>query len=141
MRSFRLAMIAAVSAGALALAACGGGGPRTIEISALDELAFDPAEISVEQGETIRFVVTNEGETLHEFVLGPEHVQMAHEEASEMGEEHGGMEVEGQLVALELPPGETREVEVSFDEAGEILYGCHEPGHYAGGMVGTVTVG
>lgn len=142
MRSYRkLATLVPVSIFVLLLSACGGGGPRTIEIAALDELAFDPAEVAVDPGETVRFVVTNEGEAVHEFVLGVEHVQMAHEEASEMGEEHGGMEVEDQLAALELPPGETREVEVTFEEAGEILYGCHEPGHYAGGMVGTVTVG
>lgn len=142
MRSHRkAAMLAVFSSAALILSACGGGGPRTIEISALDELAFDPAQVGVEPGETVRFVVTNAGEALHEFVLGPEHVQMAHQEASEMGEEHGGMHVEGQLAALELPPGETREVEVTFEEAGDVIFGCHEPGHYEGGMVGTVRVG
>jgi uncharacterized cupredoxin-like copper-binding protein len=67
-------------------------------------------------------------------------VQTAHEEASETGEEHGEMHVQGQLAALELEPGETEETFVTFDEAGEILFACHEPGHYDGGMVGTVTV-
>jgi uncharacterized cupredoxin-like copper-binding protein len=140
MRRYRNATLAATVALAFLLSACGGGEPRTIEISALDQLAFDPAQVSVEEGETVRFVVTNVGEIQHEFVLGPERVQMAHEESSEMGEEHGGMEVEGQLAALDLTPGETQEVEVTFKEAGEVLYGCHEPGHYQGGMVGTVTV-
>jgi uncharacterized cupredoxin-like copper-binding protein len=68
-------------------------------------------------------------------------VQIAHEEASETGEEHGTMQVEGQLAALELPAGTTEEVVVTFEEAGEVLFGCHEPGHYDGGMVGTVSVG
>ena len=140
MRRYRNATMAATVALAFLLSACGGGGPRTIEISALDEPAFDPAEVSVEEGETVRFLVTNVGEIQHEFVLGPEHVQMAHEEAGEMAEKHGGMEVEGQLAALDLAPGETREVEVTFDEAGEVLYGCHEPGHYDGGMVATIRV-
>lgn len=35
-------------------------------------------------------------------------------------------------------PGETQEVTVTFDRAGTILYGCHVPGHYAAGMVGTL---
>ncbi|HZA20589.1 MAG TPA: plastocyanin/azurin family copper-binding protein [Actinomycetota bacterium] len=127
-------------------AACGGeepgtqANPRTIEIEALDEFAFDPDEVTVQSGETIRFVVTNPGEVVHEFVLGPEHVQMAHEEASEMGEEHGEMQMEDQLAAFDIEPGQTEEATVTFDNAGEMLYGCHEAGHYDAGMVGTVTV-
>lgn len=127
------------------LVACGngddaGGEEGTIEISAFDDLRFEPRSVTVQAGEPVTFVVTNEGETAHEFVLGPEHVHMAHEEASAMGMEHGGMEVEGQLAALELEPGQTEEVTVTFEEPGEMPFGCHEPGHYAGGMVGTVTV-
>jgi uncharacterized cupredoxin-like copper-binding protein len=133
---------------ALVLVACGGGGAETqqgtgeervVRIEALDSLAFEPDQISVAAGETVRFVVTNPGVSLHEFVLGPEFVQAAHEEMSEMGGEHGG-HVEGQLAAVELPSGATEEVVVTFEEAGEVLFGCHEPGHYDGGMVGTVTV-
>lgn len=129
-------------------AACGGGAEpseaggdeRVIRIEALDSLAFEPAQVSVAAGETVRFVVNNPGVSLHEFVLGPDSVQIAHEEASEMGGEHGG-HVEGQLAAVDLPSGATEEVVVTFEEPGEILFGCHEPGHYDGGMVGTVTVG
>lgn len=29
---------------------------------------------------------------------------------------------------------------VPFGERGEVLFGCHEPGRYQAGMVGTVTV-
>jgi uncharacterized cupredoxin-like copper-binding protein len=111
-----------------------------IEVQALDELRFDPDEVTVQVGETIRFVVTNPGEIAHEFVLGPEDVQMAHEEAMEMGEMHEGMDVPGQLAALDVQPGETTEATVTFDEAGEVPYGCHETGHFDGGMVGVVIV-
>ncbi|MBA3737406.1 MAG: hypothetical protein H0W97_02450 [Actinobacteria bacterium] len=38
------------------------GGPQVIEVSALDTLAYDPAAIEVTAGETVRFVVTNEGD-------------------------------------------------------------------------------
>jgi uncharacterized cupredoxin-like copper-binding protein len=122
------------------VSACGGATPEAIEITALDDPAFNPAEVTVQVGEPVRFVITNPGEDVHEFVLGPENIQRAHEEASQMGEEHGEMHVEGQLATLELQPGETKEVTVTFEEAGEILYGCHEPGHYNAGMVGTVIV-
>lgn len=120
------------------LTGCGDSG--TIEISALDELAFDPDQVTVSVGEPVTFVVANEGEQVHEFVLGPDHVQMAHEEASAMGEMHEGMHVEGQLAALDLEPGQTREVTVTFEEPGEMPFGCHEPGHFDGGMRGTVIV-
>jgi uncharacterized cupredoxin-like copper-binding protein len=139
---------AAMAASLLALVACGGAQPggnvaagaRVVRIQALDSLAFQPNRVQVERGESVRFVVTNAGQAVHEFILGPESVQKAHEEAARTGPEHGGMHVEGQLSAMELPPGETREAVVTFEQAGEIVYGCHEPGHYEGGMVGTVTV-
>lgn len=139
----------AVSLAALTLSACAGdeetsergGGERVIRIEALDSLAFEPDQVFVEPGETVRFVVSNPGVSLHEFILGPESVQMAHEEASAMGEEgHGEMHVQGQLAALELESGATEEATVTFEEEGEVIFGCHESGHYDGGMFGTVTV-
>jgi uncharacterized cupredoxin-like copper-binding protein len=36
----------------------------------LDSMSYDPAEIHVEAGETVRFVVSNPGTATHEFVLG-----------------------------------------------------------------------
>ncbi len=136
--------LAAGAALALLLAACGGGaetqagptGPRVIEIVALDELRFEPERVTVQAGETVRFVVTNEGEAVHDFFVGTEEEQAEHErEMAEMG----GMG-HGDEEALTLDPGETGELTVTFEEPGEVLYGCHQPGHYAGGMVGTITV-
>jgi uncharacterized cupredoxin-like copper-binding protein len=42
--------------------------------------------------------------------------------------------------AVTVAPGETKELTWRFDDVGEVLYGCHEPGHYTGGMVGSVEV-
>jgi uncharacterized cupredoxin-like copper-binding protein len=134
----KLILVLSGFAAAALLVACGGGG-QTIEVQALDELAWDPASVTVQAGETVTFVVTNDGQAQHEFVLGPDHVQEAHEEAAAGGMEHGEAGEEAMAV-LELAPGETEEATITFDEPGEILYGCHEPGHYDGGMVGTVTV-
>lgn len=128
----------------LILAACGGGsetggaanGVRTVEVRALDTLRFEPASISVKRGETVRFVVTNAGQVDHEFVLGDEETQNAHE--MQTGDA-GHMQMEA-MAALELKPGETEETTVTFDSTGKILFGCHLPGHYQGGMVGSVDV-
>lgn len=45
---------------------------------------------------------------------------------------------ESDLPALTLAPGETETVEVTFDDPGTLLYGCHELDHYDQGMVGTI---
>ena len=113
-----------------------GDAGRKIRVEALDSLDFDPAGVDVEQGETVTFVVTNEGKNRHEFILGDKDFQMAHEEEMAMHGMGGG---DSNSVVVE--PGETKEVTWTFTRAGEVLYGCHERGHYEGGMVGTVTVG
>lgn len=136
-----LPMVIGVALLAAMLTACGDDDDGTIEISAFDDFRFDPNEVTVQAGEEVTFALTNEGEIVHEFVLGPESVQMAHEEAmAEGGDMEGMMEPEGQLAAVELEPGESVEVTVTFPEAGEMPFGCHEPGHFDAGMFGTVTI-
>lgn len=108
---------------------------REIEVEALDSLEFQPASLEVEQGEIVTFVVTNAGENRHEFTLGDEDFQMAHQEEMEM-DGMGGDEPN----SVVLEPGETKELTWRFTETGEVLYGCHEPGHYEGGMSGTILV-
>ncbi|MGH2572332.1 MAG: cupredoxin domain-containing protein [Actinomycetota bacterium] len=138
---------AIVAATLLFAAACAGNdagesgpaqpGVRTVRIVALDSLKFDPASVAVSSGETVRFVVTNSGMGHHEFVLGSHEVQEMHE--GQMGE--GGHMGHGEaLAALDLLSGQTKEATVTFEDPGEILYGCHIEGHYDAGMVGTVTV-
>lgn len=115
--------------------ASAGSESRTVKVQALDKLAFDPPELSVDAGETIRFVVTNAGRAPHEFVLGDSAYQAEHEQ----GMEHGGHGMSTDN-AVEVEPGETQELTWTFTSPGEVLYACHVEGHYKGGMVGTVTV-
>ncbi len=157
-RSRALGVIAVV---ALALASCGGGeageshedhggdtasfgepaeastADRTVEVTALDSLEFEPGEVDVEAGETITFVVTNEGEDAHEFVIGDQAYQDEHED--DMA--HSDMDMDSEPNGVELAPGETKEITWTFADEGTVLYACHEPGHYEGGMVGTVSLG
>jgi uncharacterized cupredoxin-like copper-binding protein len=49
-----------------------------------------------------------------------------------------GMDDEANSVTV--AKGETKEFTRTFDKAGTLIYGCHQPGHYADGMMGTVTV-
>jgi uncharacterized cupredoxin-like copper-binding protein len=119
--------------------ASAGDADRTIEIAANDNLTFDPAEIEVSAGETITFVVANTGQVPHDFTIGDQTTQDAHEaEMVEMMEAGEMMQDEDNAVALQA--GETKELTWRFTESGTVLLGCHQPGHYAGGMKATVDV-
>jgi uncharacterized cupredoxin-like copper-binding protein len=140
---------------AVLLAACSNGGGATtspaapepsapsasaaatrIEVNLTDALKIEPAVMTVPAGVPVTFVVTNSGATDHEFYLGDEEAQAAHEkEMAQMGG-MGHDEPEGIAVA----PGETKELTYTFAEAGETLAGCHVLGHYGGGMKATITV-
>lgn len=127
----------------LALAACAPsdgrsaeGEVRTIEVRTTDELRFGPAEFSASVGATVRFEVTNDGSTTHEFLIGDEAAQ--DEFAAEMAEGGGHHETDA---GVTVEPGDTATFEYTFEEAGELLAGCHEPGHYEGGMVASISVG
>lgn len=112
---------------------------RVIEMTAHDDFSFDPAQIIVTAGETITFRVTNVGNLPHDFTLGDEAVQDEHEaEMAEMAE--NGEMVHDEPNVLSLPPGETHELTWHFTEPGTVLIGCHEIGHYAAGMIATITV-
>ena len=105
---------------------------RTVEVQAFDQLRFDPASIEVSAGEVVTFVVTNEGQSDHEFVLGDSDYQEGHADDADHDMSMGN--------AVSVAPGETEELTWEFDESGEVLYGCHVSGHYDGGMVGTIEI-
>jgi uncharacterized cupredoxin-like copper-binding protein len=114
---------------------------RTIEIEASDTLKFTPDAVTVHVGETVTFRVHNGGAIAHEFGIGTEEDQAAHEqEMQQMAASSPGMMMQDEANAFAMMPSETKELTWTFTEAGTVLYGCHEPGHYAGGMKGTITV-
>lgn len=63
---------------------------RTIQVQA-QGMRFSHERIPVKPGQTVRFVVTNTGETQHEFTVGPPSVQKSHraEMREMMGSAHG----------------------------------------------------
>lgn len=110
---------------------------RTIEVEASDDLTFEPDSIEVAAGEVVTFEVVNTGSNAHDFTLGDEAAQAEHE--AEM-QEMAGEAMHDEPNAIRVDAGETKELTWRFTEAGEVLFGCHQPGHYDGGMVGTVEV-
>jgi uncharacterized cupredoxin-like copper-binding protein len=107
-----------------------------IEVTLTDTLKIEPAAMTVPAGVPVTFIVTNAGAIEHEFYLGDEEAQAAHEE--EMASMGGMTHDEPEGIAV--PAGETKELTYTFEEAGESLAGCHVTGHFGGGMKATITV-
>lgn len=122
---------------------------RVIEIS-LDEMSFDPETITVEQGETIRFILTNTGRAVHEFNIGTDTMWDGHREEmrtmTRMGMitvrsvNHSLMIASGMMHdepnSVLLEPGQSGEVIWMFSENAEFGFACNIPGHRETGMVG-----
>lgn len=111
---------------------------RTIDVDMSDDFSYDPDSIDVTAGETVAFRVHNSGEVVHELVIGDQAVQDEHEQ--EMQDMDGGMMMADEPNAVSVEPGETKTLAFRFTEAGELQYGCHQPGHYAAGMHAPLTV-
>lgn len=154
MRLVRLVPLAAV---AVLAAACssGGGTPVTasaapaatpaataaatrIEVTLTDGMKIEPAAMTVPSGVPVTFVVTNTGTIVHEFTLGDEAEQAAHDK--EMLEAGGMAMPKDEEMAIAVDPGKTKELTVTFDKPGATLAGCHVIGHYAAGMRAAITI-
>ena len=107
-----------------------------IEIQTTDALRFEPADVTVAAGETVTFRLSNNGSVVHDFTLGDQAAQDEHE--AEMSEMDGMAHNEPNVATI--PPGETVELTWTFDGESQVLVGCHQPGHYAAGMTGQITV-
>jgi uncharacterized cupredoxin-like copper-binding protein len=115
-----------------------GSGPvQVIHIRALDTLRFEPARIVVRRGETVKFVVTNAGKLAHEFVIGDAAVQAAHEKEMQT---MAGMTMPDDVNGITVLPGQTKDLVWTFTRDGTVEYACHDPGHFAAGMVGKIHI-
>ena len=144
----RLSVLVALAV--LVLGACGGGGSETEGRGGSDKAdrvvevrmtarGFQPASVDVKVGETITFRLVNEDDTLHEFTLGDERKQAEREKMmSDMGSMP--MEMDDEADSVTVQGGATEELTWTFREAGTVIYGCHQPGHYAAGEKGTINV-
>ena len=111
---------------------------RTIDLDLSDAMRFAPAEISVKQGETVRFRLKNSGKVMHEMVLGTMPDLKSH--AATMRKDPG-MHHHAEAGMVHVAPGKTASLVWQFTHPGEFHYGCLVPGHFEAGMVGTIKVG
>ena len=136
---------------------------RTVNIEMTD-LAFSPKTLEVKAGETVRFVLINKGQLLHEFNLGDAAMHAEHQKEmlkmqqsgamTTTGMHHAGMD-HGAMVQGSMPmagmthddpnsvlvePGKTAELTWTFSGTRDLEFACNVPGHYQAGMVGTLKV-
>jgi uncharacterized cupredoxin-like copper-binding protein len=109
---------------------------KTVTIDMSDTLRFDPEEVHVKPGETVRFVVRNKGKLMHEMVLGTSGSLDQH---AQMMMKFPGMEHDEPHMAHVAPGGEHM-MGWKFTKAGEYHFGCLVPGHFQAGMKGKVIV-
>ena len=128
---------------------------RTIEIKMFDNYA--PEEISVNFGETVRFVIQNSGEFVHEFNIATAKKHATLQKEMMLMMVHGTLEVDkinhammemdtgdGRTMEHNDPnsvlqePGMSGEVTWKFTRAGGLEFACNVPGHYDSDMLGQV---
>lgn len=118
---------------------------------------YEPETISVNEGETVRFIVKNAGEMVHEFSIGTAAMHAAHEKEMTMMVEHGALEPDrinrekmkmdmggGKVMehidpnSILLEPGKSGAVVWKFAKTSAIEFACNVPGHYDAGMMGKI---
>jgi uncharacterized cupredoxin-like copper-binding protein len=109
---------------------------RTITFHMTDKMRFDPSQITVKQGETVRFVARNNGKIMHEMVIGT--MKDLKEHAEQM-KKFPGMEHDEPYMA-HVAPGKSEEIIWQFTKAGEFDFACLIAGHFDAGMVGKIKV-
>jgi len=109
---------------------------RKLEFRMTDNMRFAPERIQVKQGETVRLSIRNDGQVMHEFVLG---TKKELDEHAALMMKFPGMEHSEPYMA-HVPPGKTGEIVWTFNRAGDFDFACLIAGHYQAGMVGKVKV-
>lgn len=124
---------------------------RTLHITMLDN-SYTPKTITVSKGETVRFIIENKGELVHEFNIGSAEMHKGHQAEMMAMMDSGALEadriVHAKMGAMMhddpnsalLEPGQKGEVIWKFGDAGEIQFACNVPGHYDAGMHGKLMV-
>ena len=129
---------------------------RTIKVKMYDNY-YEPNLIKVKKNETIKFLVQNKGELVHEFNIGtkemhikhqPEMMKMAENEIllvnkidkqkmKEMSKKDPSMAHSHNNSVL-LSPGERGELIWKFSNSVNIEAACNVPGHYEAGMIANI---
>jgi uncharacterized cupredoxin-like copper-binding protein len=109
---------------------------RTVPLDMTDAMRFTPDTLTVQEGETVRFVVRHTGRMRHEMVIGTPNELAKH---AAMMARFPNMEHD-EAYMVHVDPGKTGEIVWHFNRAGSFEFACLIAGHYEAGMRGTFTV-
>ena len=134
---------------------------RTITVVMQDNF-YEPESLAVTNGETVRFVIKNTGDLVHEFNIGTASMHAAHQKEMAMMVEHGMLEpdkinrnakmtgmpgMSGDMMmshndpnSVLLEPGKSAEIIWRFDKTAGLEFACNVPGHYESGMTGKIQI-
>ena len=103
-----------------------------IKVSMRDTMrfVFKPEISSLRHGETIEFIVTNDGTIPHEFSIGNAEDQVKH---AEMMRKMPDMDHQDPNT-VSPPPGETARLSWRFLGKDTVVFACNFPGHFEAGM-------
>ena len=131
---------------------------RTIEIKMYDNY-FEPNVLNIKKGETIKFIVYNYGELVHEFNIATKEMHIKHqpemmkmveheilladridkEKMKEMAKKDHSM-AHSHSNSVLLEPNEIGEIIWKFSTTANLEAACNVPGHYQDGMIVTVSL-
>ena len=131
---------------------------RTVEIKMYDNY-FEPNEIKIKKGETIKFIVSNYGELVHEFNIATKEMHIKHqpemmkmveheillvdridkEKMKEMAKKDHSM-AHSHSNSVLLEPNEIGEIIWKFSTNTNLEAACNVPGHYEIGMVADIKI-
>ena len=118
---------------------------------------YEPKEVKIKKGETVKFVVKNMGELVHELNIATKEMHLKHQpEMAKMVEheilladkidknkmkqiaktDHAMAHKHANSVLLE--PNETGEIIWNFSTSANLEIACNVPGHYETGMIARI---
>ena len=131
---------------------------KTIEIKMYDNY-FVPSKIIIKKGETIKFIVSNYGELVHEFNIATKEMHIKHqpemmkmveheilladridkEKMKQMAKKDHSM-AHSHSNSVLLEPNEISEIIWKFSNTANLEAACNVPGHYEIGMVDNIKI-
>ena len=131
---------------------------RTITIKMYDNY-YEPNIIKVKKGETIKFVVQNLGEMVHEYNIATKEMHIKHQPEMQRLVENGILLVDkidmkkmkemskkdhslshSHSNSVMVEPKKTGEIIWKFSKNLSLEMACNVPGHYETGMVGKIII-
>ena len=119
---------------------------------------YEPSVIKVKEGETVRFIIKNVGELVHEYNIATKEMHLKHqpemmilieneillsdkvdkEKMKQMAKKNPSM-LHHHSNSVLLSPGEKSELVWKFSNKAKIEAACNVPGHYEVGMIAKIS--